>query len=198
MLERLRRLAHVPGEPPLTPKERAVHDQGLVSVLGQLHDELDAAVLRAYGWADLIPALVGRPGGTTPYPDKPAEQAAAEEELLTRLVALNAERAAEEARGQVRWLRPAFQNPDGAHSASVGTPTETAVAEPVQPSTGKRPWPKTLPEQFQAVRELLAAQPGRASPEQIARCFTRAPTKKVAELIDTLAALGQIQPFTPA
>ena len=31
--------------------------------------------------------------------------------ILERLVALNAERAAEEARGVVRWLRPAYQLP---------------------------------------------------------------------------------------
>jgi len=42
------------------------------------------------------------PIATTPLPDKPTEQAEAEEELLTRLVALNAERAAEEARGHAR------------------------------------------------------------------------------------------------
>jgi hypothetical protein len=34
----------------LTPKQRAIHDQGLVTVLRQLHDELDAAVAAAYGW----------------------------------------------------------------------------------------------------------------------------------------------------
>lgn len=31
--------------------------------------------------------------------------------LLTQLVALNAQRAAEENTGQIRWLRPGFQNP---------------------------------------------------------------------------------------
>ena len=31
--------------------------------------------------------------------------------ILERLVALNAERAAEEARGHIRWLRPEFQDP---------------------------------------------------------------------------------------
>lgn len=76
VLEKLRR-----GES-LTPKERTIHEQGLVSVLAELHDELDNAVLDAYGWSDLAPALIGKPGGTTPCPDKPAEQAEAEEELL--------------------------------------------------------------------------------------------------------------------
>src|SRR6185437_16090666 len=37
----------------LTEKERIIHEHGLVSVLRQLHDELDAAVLEAYGWSDL-------------------------------------------------------------------------------------------------------------------------------------------------
>jgi DNA-binding IclR family transcriptional regulator len=58
---------------------------------------------------------------------------------------------------------------------------------------GKRPWPKTLPKQFQAVRELVSAHPTPTGPEQIARRFSRAPTKKVAELLETLAALGQVR-----
>ncbi len=53
------------GEP-LTPKERLIHEQGLVSVLRQLHDELDAAVLAAYGWEDLAPALL-RPPSFPPF-----------------------------------------------------------------------------------------------------------------------------------
>lgn len=95
----------------LSPKERVTHANGLFSVLAELHDSLDTLVLQAYGRADLAPALVGRPGGTLPWPEKAAAQAEAEEELLLRLVALNAERAAEEARGLVRWLRPDFQDP---------------------------------------------------------------------------------------
>ena len=39
------------------------------------------------------------------------EQDQAEEELLGRLVALNVERAVDERRGVVRWLRPDFQIP---------------------------------------------------------------------------------------
>ena len=88
---------------PLTLKEKEIHNTGLVGVLKTLHDELDAAVLQAYGWADLQAGLAASP--TCP------EFATARDELLIRLVALNAQRAAEKARGQVRWLRPAFQNP---------------------------------------------------------------------------------------
>ena len=44
VLEKLRS-----GEP-LTKKEQTTHEQGLVSVLQQIHDDLDAAVFDAYGW----------------------------------------------------------------------------------------------------------------------------------------------------
>ncbi|MCB1953906.1 MAG: class I SAM-dependent DNA methyltransferase, partial [Rhodocyclaceae bacterium] len=37
------------GEP-LTEKECRIHEQGLVGILRQLHDELDTAVAEAYGW----------------------------------------------------------------------------------------------------------------------------------------------------
>ena len=95
VLDKLRR-----GEP-LSPKEKVLHEQGLVSVLRSLHDELDAAVLAAYGWSDL---------GPVPWGDE-AARAAWTEAVLERLVALNARRAAEEAAGTIRWLRPDFQDP---------------------------------------------------------------------------------------
>ena len=177
---------------PLTAKDKTLHEQGLVSVLAQLHDEIDAAVFDAYGWSDLASALVGKPGGTTPYPDKPAAQAEAEEELLSRLVALNTERAAEEARGRVRWLRPEFQNPGGAQAAQgeMDPGEETAVAAIAQK---KLAWPKTLPEQVQALRGALVTAPGPLTTEQLARGFTRAQTRKVLELLETLVALGQVR-----
>jgi hypothetical protein len=34
----------------LTAKDRVIHDQGLVSILKQIHDDLDASVFDAYGW----------------------------------------------------------------------------------------------------------------------------------------------------
>mgnify|MGYP001323128146 CR=1 FL=1 len=49
VLEKLRS-----GEP-LTAKEKTIHEQGLVSVLRQLHDDLDTAVAAAYGWPVDLP-----------------------------------------------------------------------------------------------------------------------------------------------
>ena len=115
VLERVRELENGYDVPPLTAKEKDIHEAGLVSVLKDIHDDIDRAVFEVYGWADLIPALVGKPGATMPSPHKTPEQEEAEEELLTRLVALNQERAAEERRGIVRWLRPDYQIPKLGH-----------------------------------------------------------------------------------
>ncbi len=114
---------------PLSDKEKMIHEQGLVSVLRQLHDDLDAAVFNAYGW----------PLGLS------------DDEILRRLVELNRERAEEEKRGIIRWLRPDYQKPNGAQAASA---TQGALRiEPESPEASpdvacaKRPWPRTLPEQ---------------------------------------------------
>jgi hypothetical protein len=61
----------------LTDKDKSINQQGLVSTLLEDHDKLDRAVFEAYGWSDLADRLVGRPGATTPLPDKPADQAEA-------------------------------------------------------------------------------------------------------------------------
>jgi hypothetical protein len=44
---------------------------------------------------------------------------------------------------------------------------------------------------------VLAGEPAPAAAEQIARRFQRARTKQVAELLETLAALGQVQQPEP-
>ena len=63
-------------------------------IVNRLHEQIDTAVAAAYGWAD------DWKNGDLP----PAE-------IVARLVALNAERAAEEKAGTVRWLRPDYQIP---------------------------------------------------------------------------------------
>jgi hypothetical protein len=179
----------------LTTKDRTTHDHGLVSVLRELHDELDRAVFDAYGWNDLAAVLIGRPGATTPLADKPAEQAQAEEELLSRLVRLNAERAAEEARGLVRWLRPEFQNPQGAQAAApVQGEIETEAAVVAPAASHRRPWPATLPEQIKAVDDLVAARPGGLTLDDLAAAFSgRGARKRLPPIVDSLEALGRVQ-----
>ena len=180
----------------LTPKERTIHEQGLVSVLRELHDALDTAVFEAYGWSDLAAQLVGKPGATTPLPDKPEAQAAAEEELLRRLVELNAARAAEEARGLVRWLRPEYQNPSAAvapeqSEAELDDTTDFESAPAAAAATGKLTWPKQMREQVAAVRHALSQSPLPA--DALAAQFKRSPKVAVQAVLDALEELGMVQ-----
>ncbi|MBZ0131647.1 MAG: class I SAM-dependent DNA methyltransferase, partial [Rhodocyclaceae bacterium] len=168
---------------PMTAKERAIHEMGLVSVLKSLHDELDAAVRAAYGWSD----------------------APSDEAILERLVALNAERAAEEAVGKVRWLRPEFQHPEKPQpvQAEMGLsrPTHPEAAKeggaspsPPPPAVKQRlPWPNTLPDQVAAVARVLAEARAPLAEADLAACFTgKGPWKKrLPQLLDTLVALGR-------
>jgi restriction-modification enzyme MmeI-like protein len=168
VLEKLRA-----GEP-LTEREKATHEQGLVSVLKQIHDDLDAAVFAAYGW----PATL------------------TDEEILERVVALNAERAAEERRGLVRWLRPEFQNPAGAGQTTMETDEQAAV--PAAAAKGEKVlWPRSLPDQARAVREALAAQAGVVTPRDLAGAFRGARVDRVEALLSTLASLGQARKVEP-
>jgi hypothetical protein len=207
------------GEP-LTAKERVIHEHGLVSVLRQLHDEIDAAVLEACGWSDLAallrvahgldagtpraqhaqerphgndaplpsrasnqhadPAVVGTStaatlscevanespsiaadaapagcctGGTTVSPDVTEAQRAFDQATLERLVALNAEPAAEEARDLIRWLRPEFRHPTAQEVPiqpnwpPAGPTMRTSCPRPrPNPCCGpKTPWPRCAP-----------------------------------------------------
>ncbi len=124
----------------LSAKDKTMHEQGLVSVLRTLHDELDTAVLQAYGWQDLgpkpcppfTPAQAATSNSTNSTNTTIATTSIATaalgqwtDDLLQRLVNLNAQRAAEEAHGTVRWLRPDYQNP--------ATPAEPS--EPASPET---------------------------------------------------------------
>ena len=195
VLEKVRAREADADAPALTAAEREIYDAGLVGVLRELHDEIDRLTLTAYGWADLIPSLVGRPGATAPSPHVDADQEAAEQDLLERLVQLNRERAAEEARGHIRWLRPEFQKPKLAHKVPQPAEGETLAAD-VTPATrtAARQWPKDAMAQIRAVHEVLAAADTTLSPDAVARAFSRSPgrnqRRRVAEVLDTLVATG--------
>jgi hypothetical protein len=187
----------------LTDKERIVHEQGLVSVLRQLHDEIDAAVLDAYGWSDLLPVLRVAHGNDAPSEGQTRDDAkrAFDEAILERLVALNAERAAEEARGLVRWLRPEFQNPSAQVAPTQtdmvvdeATPDNEAGAEaPTAPKA--MPWPKDALEQVRAVADVVSGSLVPLSVDDVAARFTARGTwkKRLPQLLDTLVSLGRVR-----
>lgn len=159
VMEKLRAGERIEG------KDREIYDQGLISILKDLHDQIDAAVAEAYGW----PANLS------------------DDEILHRLVDLNRERAAEEARGLIRWLRPDYQNPAGTVAAAKCE--QTALDIGPKDTVAKAAWPKALPEQIAAVRGALSDM-GTATPEQIARQFMRGRASTVQPLLESLTALG--------
>lgn len=160
VLEKLRAGEGIEG------KDKQVYEDGLVGLLKDIHDRIDTAVAEAYGWpADL-----------------------SENDILMNLVALNHERAEEEARGHVRWLRPDYQNPDGRAAEAKTGKFEIAAAA----KSGKAPWPKALPDQIAAVREALEDL-GEADAETVARTFLRGRAKSVEPLLETLAGLGMAE-----
>lgn len=161
----------------LTAKEKKIHEQGLVSVLKQIHDDLDAAVFDAYGW----------PHDLT------------DDEILERLVALNAERAEEEKHGIIRWLRPEFQNPEGIVAATQTKIAIAAAERKAKEAKKEKPeWPKELPCQIAAVRDLVttAASNGEGwTADSAAKAFKGARRKDVESILDSLAALGHLIAF---
>ncbi|HRP82958.1 MAG TPA: hypothetical protein PLY76_13765 [Flavobacteriales bacterium] len=191
VLERVKEVegARVQGQEaaPLSAKEKKIYEQGLVGILKQLHDELDAAVAEAYGWSGL------RHSGPDPESRLPTD------EILSRLVALNTERAAEEANGQVRWLRPEYQNPQGSKQTAgkqATLPVDTADTGHGPASTvSTREWPSTLPAQAAALTEALEELEALCTLEEIAAQFQGKATKKRLEemehLLHTLAAVGR-------
>ena len=160
----------------LNAKEQKIHEQGLVSILLQLHNELDAAVASAYGWPPNI----------------------SEEEILERLVALNKERAAEEANGFIRWLRPEYQNPQGVQQAGLHVPT--AKAATATAPTELAEWPGNLAEQAQAVQRIVLPYQFPVSAGVINNHFkktTKAATtlreQQINQLLETISTLGLLR-----
>ncbi|MBV5322899.1 MAG: class I SAM-dependent DNA methyltransferase, partial [Ilumatobacteraceae bacterium] len=164
---------------PLTVKEKSIHSQGLVSVLKELHDELDAAVLAAYGWSDL--------NGATHSP-----------ELLGRLLSLNAQRAADEEQGIICWLRPDFQNPLSKQELPTQVQQGLEVDLPVinQSEIDSKipiPWPATLPEQISTLAQELTQAHTALTLPQIDMRFKGRGKKNLPVLLQTLEALGRAQ-----
>ena len=156
----------------LTAKEQRSADDGLAHTLLDLHRRLDRAVLDAYGWCDLDA-------------EAPTFRAA----VLDRLVALNAERRAEEEAGTVRYLRPAFQNPgaSGQGGLDLRTPapqpsrtSRTRARGPTRSPRGPSPCVRPSPP---GPRRRPRSPPGSTGPRR----------GRAEEVLDALAELGLVQ-----
>lgn len=154
----------------LSPKEQTINQQGLASVVLSLHQQLDTAVADAYGWPHDLP----------------------DSEILTRLVQLNHERAAEETAGQVRYLRPSYQAP-GQQQLGIGLTTAPTAANAPTVAASQQAWPKELAQQMQAVRDAVQQAGVPVNAKQVAAQFQKVNAGKVQPLLDTLAALALVR-----
>lgn len=157
----------------LDDADQDIHDKALVTTLKHLHDQLDEAVARAYGWpADLT-----------------------EQEILANLVALNKERAEEEKRGHVRWLRPDYQIPrfgSAAEQAKLSQQVEADFGEAAPaPKTKKPSYPADPLAQTIAVTHVLAHSDIPLSIDAIAAEFSQG-RKVRAQILQTLVAMKRM------
>ncbi|KQW82445.1 class I SAM-dependent DNA methyltransferase [Brevundimonas sp. Root1279] len=159
---------------PLDPKDEDVKDRGRVLILKDLHDQIDRATADAYGWRhDLT-----------------------DEQILEKLVALNAERAAEEAAGHVRWLRPDYQIPRFAKGATKAKSGELDLADSVVAiDKGLPAFPKDKGEQVMAIRAVLQAAGKPMDAAAVSRAFKRggkAIEQRVLQALNTLVRYAEI------
>ena len=155
----------------LDPAEREILDDGLVLILLEQHERLDHAVAAAYGWpVDL-----------------------ADDAILARLVALNQERRREEARGLVRWLRPAYQI---ARFGSAAERREQLEATLVLPDAAARKpaFPADDLGQTAAVMAALAEAPSGLDAAALAARFRqgRRVEDKITAVLTALFRMGFI------
>ncbi|MBC2652192.1 class I SAM-dependent DNA methyltransferase [Novosphingobium aerophilum] len=156
---------------PLDPAAQDQRQRGLVDLIGDLHDRIDAAVAAAYGWPADLP----------------------EADIVARLVALNAERHAEERAGRVRWLRPDYQ------IARAGLTELGSLRAPVQveaelalPAARKPQFPRDAIGQTAAV--LAALRGGAGDAATIARAHAQGlkVAQRVQRTLDALERLGHV------
>ena len=128
-------------------------------------------------------------------------------EILERVVALNTARAAEEAQGNIRWLRPDYQKPlfagtqqgsldlgdsDGEPTPKGAKKSKTKTAKPKRST--KVAWPKTLAERVKAVEIALTSAEHPTTAIALAEQFLRAKPEDIQEILETLVALGRARP----
>lgn len=158
------------GEP-LDIVEQDQRQRGLIDLICELHDRIDGEVADAYGWPRDL----------------------SDEDIVARLVALNAERHAEEQRGIVRWLRPEYQIPK-AGVVELKRPEPGTQIEALLPDveTRKPPFPRDAIGQTATVIDALRA--GAADAEAIARRFSQGMkvARRVQATLDALERLGHV------
>ena len=138
-----------------------------------MHDRLDALVAEAYGWpADL-----------------------SDEDILARLVALNAERAKEEREGLVRWLRPEYRRPRAGIAPEA--PRAEQIEAPLVAAAEKTQKPSFPAEDVERTATVFAALMGASAPldaRAIAASFRQGSRVEpiIASVLASMARVGLV------
>ncbi|NJN62616.1 MAG: hypothetical protein HC795_14860, partial [Coleofasciculaceae cyanobacterium RL_1_1] len=116
-----------------------------------------------------------------------------ENQILERLVKLNAQRAEEERNGLIRWLRPDYQAPSQTTNQTtidgIDTNDETAIAPPEQ-----QKWPNNFKDQLAIVRDLLRTQGSEWTETQISAQFKgKKQPGAIGQVLDILENLGLVR-----
>jgi hypothetical protein len=169
----------------LDMQDEAIKTKGLVLILKELHEKLDALVAEAYGWPENL----------------------SDDEILEKLVALNAGRAAEEKRGLVRWLRPDYQRAKAGVAAEPAKTSGEQLEAPLVIAAASVQKPLFPTGDLERTAAVFAALTEAASPldaKAIAAKFrqgrkTEAP---IARILAAFARMGQFHTtdgarFTP-
>ncbi|WP_029415259.1 hypothetical protein [Brevundimonas bacteroides] len=144
-------------------------------ILKDLHDQISRATADAYGW----------PHDLT------------DEQILEKLVALNAERAAEEAAGHVRWLRPDYQIPRFADGAGAPKTGELDLgAQVVAIDKGLPAFPKDKGDQVMAIRAVLQSASAPMDAAAVSRAFKGGGKKIEQRVVQALNALVRYAEIT--
>ena len=156
----------------LTSGEENIRDRGRVLILRELHNKIDELVLQAYGF----------PANLT------------DQEILARLVALNNERASDERRGFIRWLRPTYQIEKFGPLAHKADRVQTLS---VASKSRKKTFPKDHRAQSAEVVQFLRKADTPLSADQIAAEYsnTNSITEDIQEVLTALDRLGVVRSY---
>ncbi len=154
-------------------KSTQIKERGHVLILKDLHAQIDGLTFEAYGWPSHL----------------------AESEILANLSVLNDERASEEARGLIRWLRPDYQiEKFGVLAHRADKVQEISVAAKPRP---KYSFPEAPKDQAGQVLQLLRRSAKPLTPEEIAASFTEGETilVDVKDILQSFSRLGDANSF---
>ncbi|TPL07895.1 class I SAM-dependent DNA methyltransferase [Mesorhizobium sp. B2-4-14] len=155
----------------LSGREQDIRSRGRVLILRELHDRLDSAVLKSYGWQVNCDV----------------------EQILDGLVRLNEIRTAEERRGFIKWLRPEYQIDRIGPLAHRGDRIQAILSTKAR--SKKTAFPVARLSQAQVVLDIMGRAKAPLSVEEIAATFSLSEQTiiEVRDVLQSLVRLGQAE-----